>query len=333
MTRCYAARAPGALLQPFQCPDEPLGPLDVRIEVTHCGVCHSDVHLIDDDWSIGAYPLVPGHEIVGEVIEQGSQVDHLQVGQRVGVGWQRGACLACEFCVRGDENLCPGIEETCVGHPGGYAETLVVDSRFAFPIPEALPSENAAPLFCAGITVYAALRVLGVQPPMRVGVIGLGGLGHLAVQFAAAFGCEVAVFSSSADKERDARRFGAGAFHSSIDSGDLALLADSLDLILSTAPVDLDWSAYLRLLRPDGRLCFVGVPPSPVSLPVGSLLGGRNSVCASFIGGRPLIAEMLQFAARHGIHAQVESVPLAQVNTAIERVRQNRARYRMVLTS
>jgi alcohol/geraniol dehydrogenase (NADP+) len=333
MSRCYAARGPGTVLQPFQYTEEPLGPLDVRIEVTHCGVCHSDIHLIDDDWSIGAYPLVPGHEIVGEVVEHGPQVDHLRVGQRVGVGWQRGACLACEFCLRGDENLCPGIEETCVGHQGGYAETVAVDSRFAFPIPDALPSDNAAPLFCAGITVYAALRVFGVQPPMRVGVIGLGGLGHLAVQFAAAFGCEVAVFSSSSDKERDARHFGASAFHSSIDSGDLALLADSLDLILSTAPVDLDWGAYLRLLRPDGRLCFVGVPPSPVSLPMGSLLGGRNSVCASFIGGRPLIGEMLQFAARHGIRAQVEGVPLAQVNTALDRVRQNRARYRMVLTT
>ena len=266
-------------------------------------------------------------------MERGTQVSHLQVGQRVGVGWQRGACLACEFCLRGDENLCPGIEETCLGHHGGYAESVTVDGRFAFPIPDALASEGAAPLLCAGITVYAPLRVFGVQPPMRVGVIGLGGLGHLAVQFAGAFGCEVTVFSSSPDKEPDARRFGADAFHSSVDSGELAPLADAFDLIVSTAPVDLDWHTYLRLLRPDGRLCFVGVPPSPMSLPVGSLLGGRNSVCASFIGGRPLVAEMLQFAARHGIRAQAEVVPLAQVNTAIQRVRQNRARYRMVLTT
>jgi uncharacterized zinc-type alcohol dehydrogenase-like protein len=333
MTRCFAARRPGAALQPFQCAEEPLGPFDVRIEVSHCGICRSDIHLIDDDWSIGAYPLVPGHEIVGEVAERGSQVSHLQVGQRVGVGWQRGACLACEFCLRGDENLCPGIEETCLGHHGGYAESVTVDGRFAFPIPDALLSEGAAPLLCAGITVYAPLRVFGVQPPMRVGVIGLGGLGHLAVQFAGAFGCEVTVFSSSPDKEPDARRFGAGAFHSSVDSGELAPLADAFDLIVSTAPVDLDWHTYLRLLRPDGRLCFVGIPPSPMSLPVGSLLGGRNSVCASFIGGRPLVAEMLQFAARHGIRSQAEVVPMAQVNTAIQRVRQNRARYRMVLTT
>jgi uncharacterized zinc-type alcohol dehydrogenase-like protein len=333
MTRCYAARSPGASLHPYQCADEPLGPFDVRVEVSHCGVCHSDIHLIDDDWSMGAYPLVPGHEIVGEVTDRGPQVTHLELGQRVGVGWQRGACLACEFCLRGDENLCPGIEETCVGHHGGYAESVTVDSRFAFPIPDALPSENAAPLFCAGITVYAPLRVFAVQPPMRVGVIGLGGLGHLAVRFAAAFGCEVAVFSSSPDKERDARRFGASAFHSSVDSGELAPLADAFDLILSTPPADLDWHAYLRLLRPDGRLCFVGIPPAPLSVPVGSLLGGRNSVCASFAGGRPLMAEMLQFAARHHIHAQVEVLPLAEVNAAIDRVRQNRARYRMVLAA
>ena len=181
-----------------------LGPHDVEIRISHCGICHSDVHLVDGDWGMGSYPMVPGHEIVGTVAALGPEVRHLEAGARVGVGWQRGACLACESCGAGDENLCAENEATCVGHHGGFADRIRLDGRFAFPIPEGLASENAAPLLCGGATVYSPLR-RWVKPSMRVGVVGIGGLGHLGLQFARAMGCEVTAISSTPDKEAEAR--------------------------------------------------------------------------------------------------------------------------------
>src|SRR5512139_2529524 len=207
----YAAHARKGPLVPFVYDPSPLGPHDVEIRITHCGICHSDVHLVDGDWGVGSYPMVPGHEIVGTVAALGPEARHLETGQRVGVGWQRGACLGCDLCGTGDENLCPRNEATCVDHHGGFADRIRVDGRFAFPIPDALASENAAPLLCGGATVYSPLR-RWVKPPMRVGVVGIGGLGHLALQFARAMGCEVTAISSSPDKAAEARGFGAHHF-------------------------------------------------------------------------------------------------------------------------
>jgi uncharacterized zinc-type alcohol dehydrogenase-like protein len=206
-----------------------------------------------------------------------------------------------------------------------------VDSRFAFLIPEALPSDTAAPLFCGGITVYSPLRFYGVQPYMRLGVIGIGGLGHLAIQFARAFGCEVTAFSSTPGKEEEARSLGAHHFVWTGDNAALKRTASSLDFILSTVSADIDWAGYVNVLRPNGKLCIVGVPPKPVTFPVTPLLLGRKTVCGSVIGGRATMREMLDFAARHGIGARVEVVPMGEVNRAIRRIRENRARYRMVL--
>ena len=208
----HAAMAPRQTLNPFQYEPAGLGPWDVEVAITHCGICHSDIHLIDNDWGISSYPLVPGHEIIGTVEDAGAEVKHLKKGQRVGVGWQRGSCLVCEQCLKGNENLCPENRATCVGNHGGFAERIRVDSRFAFPIPDALASENAAPLLCGGATVYSPLKNYGVVPSMRIGVIGIGGLGHLALQFANAFGCEVTAFSSTPDKEKEAGLFGAHRF-------------------------------------------------------------------------------------------------------------------------
>ena len=326
-----AAMASKQSLKPFQYEPAALGPNDIEIAITHCGICHSDIHLIDNDWGVSSYPLVPGHEIIGTIVDAGSNVKHLKQGQRVGVGWQRSSCLVCEQCVKGDENLCPENRATCVGNHGGFAERIRTDSRFAFAIPETLDSENAAPLLCGGATVYSPLKHYGVVPSMRVGVIGIGGLGHLALQFANAFGCEVTAFSSTSEKEKEARDFGAHRFIASTSAADLKKATGSLDFILSTAFANLDWGAYLQLLRPNGKLCFVGVPSAPIQIHIGVLLGGQKSVCASVIGSRNTIHEMLEFAARHDIEAKTEVMPLADVNKAIEKVRANKARYRMVL--
>jgi uncharacterized zinc-type alcohol dehydrogenase-like protein len=325
-----AARTKKGPLEPFAYEPAPLGPHDVEIRISHCGICHSDVHLVDGDWGVGSYPMVPGHEIAGTVTALGPEVSHLERGARVGVGWQRSACLACDACGRGDENLCASEEATCVSHHGGFAEAIRVDSRFAFPVPEPLAPEAVAPLLCGGITVYSPLR-RWVRPAMRVGVVGIGGLGHLALQFARAMGCEVTAFSSSPDKEEDARGFGAHAFVAVDQPAALRAVAGRLDFVLSTVFVAADWKGLLGALRPNGVLCFVGAPKEPLKLPVGAILGGQKTITASVIGGRPAIREMLEFAARHGIAARTQVRPLAEADAALAEVREGRARYRVVL--
>jgi uncharacterized zinc-type alcohol dehydrogenase-like protein len=279
------------------------------------------------------YPLLPGHEIIGIIKAAGSGVTQFQVGQRVGVGWQRSACLKCEQCLEGDDNLCRESQATCVGHYGGFAKSIRTDSRFAFTIPDKLSSENAAPLLCAGITVYSPFKHFGVKPSMKVGVIGIGGLGHLALQFARAFGCEVTAFSTSPEKETEAKGFGAHNFVNSKDPAQLEKNVGKFDFILSTVFADLDWTMYMNLLKPKGNLCFVGAAPGPISIPVFSLIMGQRSISGSPIGSRAVMNEMLEFAARHNIKAKTEVLPMAEVNTAIQKIRNNKARYRMVLVN
>ncbi len=331
MIECYAAYAAKEKLRPFRYPEpDRLQPKEVLVRVSYCGICHSDIHLIDNDWQAGGYPLVPGHEIIGTIEKMGAQVRGLRLGQRVGVGWQAGSCGHCEWCKREEENLCPDDVATALGHYGGFAQKVVVDGRFAFPIPKALRSESAAPLLCGGVTVYSPLRRL-VKRGQKVGIIGIGGLGHLALQFARALGYEVTAFSHSPDKEMEAKRFGAKRFVSSTRKNDLAKLTRSFDFILVTSYVKLDWTAYLAMLRPNGRLIVVGAVNEPLEIPSGAIISGQKGVVASVIGSRRMIKEMLNFAARHNITAQTEVLPLAQVNAALDKVRKNKARYRMVL--
>jgi alcohol/geraniol dehydrogenase (NADP+) len=327
----FAALKKGAPLTPISYQPAILGAQEIDIKITHCGLCHSDIHLIDNDWGLSKYPLVPGHEIVGTVTAVGKQADKNLLGAHVGVGWQRGACFSCSLCRRGDEHLCAESQATCVGHHGGYASSIRVDHRFAFLIPDSMPSETAAPLLCGGITVYAPLR-RHARSFMNVGIIGIGGLGHLALQFADKMGCHVTAISSSANKEKEARAFGAEDFICTTDKGAAAHAAERFDFLLSTVNAPLDWATWIDTLRADGTLCFVGVPNEALSLPVFKLLDGRKSICGSPIGSPAMIQEMLTFAARHQIQAQVESTPLSRVNDAIEKVRRNKARYRMVLT-
>jgi len=331
--QCYAARGPRRNLEPFQYPASPLGPRDVEVGITHCGICHSDVHLINDDWGISRFPLVPGHEIVGVVRKAGAQVDSLKAGDRVGIGWQRSACGGCEWCLSGFDNLCPDSEAVCVGHHGGFAERIRCDSRYCFPLPDNLASENAAPLLCGGITVYSPLRHHGITANMRVGVAGIGGLGHLALQFARAMGCEVTAFSSSPAKKEEALGFGAGRFVAVSDSKALKRAAGSQDFILSTVSGDIDWAGLLEALRPNGKLCLVGVSPGDLRIPPDALISGQKTVCGSMIGGRARMQEMLEFSARHGIQARTEVLPMARVNDAIRKLERNQARYRMVLSN
>ncbi len=259
-----AAHAAGAELLPFRYEPGELGLQEVEIGITHCGICHSDLHLISNDWGISQYPFIPGHEIIGTVTAVGSHVRSLKTGQRVGLGWQSNSCGECEWCSRGLENLCASLEATCVHRNGGYADRVRANARFVMRIPDALPSEQAAPLLCGGITVYSPLRDHGINPSSRVGIVGIGGLGHIAIQFARVFGAEVTAFSTSTGKEQEARALGAHHFVHSRESKSMKEVAGSLDFILNTANADQDWNVYIQALRPTGTLCFVGVPPSPV---------------------------------------------------------------------
>jgi uncharacterized zinc-type alcohol dehydrogenase-like protein len=329
-----AAHAAGAQLLAYKYGvEEQLAPNDVEIKISHCGVCHSDVHLIDNDWGISKYPFIPGHEIVGVVTAVGSEVRDRKVGERVGVGWQADSCGICEWCRQGDEHLCAQSQPTCVGRNGGYADAIRVNSRFAIPVPEVLESENVAPLLCGGITVYAPLRNHGVRPSSRVGVVGIGGLGHMGLQFAKAFGAEVTAFSTSKDKEAEAKSMGAHHFVNTRDTGALKKVAGSFDFILSTVSADQDWAGYIAALRPKGTMCVVGVAPSPLQIHAFALIGGQKGISGSPTGSPRDLHEMLDVAARHGVKAITERFAMAKANDAVAKVKKNQVRYRAVLAN
>jgi uncharacterized zinc-type alcohol dehydrogenase-like protein len=328
-----AVHAAGAHLLPFKYDPGVLTADEVEVKISHCGVCHSDVHLIDNDWGMSKYPFIPGHEIVGTVTAVGSAVTSLKTGERVGIGWQADSCGVCEWCRQGEEHLCPKSQPTCVGRNGGYADAIRVNWRFAIPVPAKLESENVAPLLCGGITVYAPLRNHGVRPSSRVGIIGIGGLGHMGLQFARAFGAEVTAFSTSKNKEAEALEMGAHHFVNTRESGAMKKLNGGFDLLLSTVNADQDWGGYLNALRPKGVLCMVGVPPSPMALQAIALVGGQKAVAGSPTGSPHDLAEMLDVAARHGVKAITERFAMDKANEAVARVKKNLVRYRAVLAN
>jgi uncharacterized zinc-type alcohol dehydrogenase-like protein len=328
-----AAHAAGAQLVPYRYEPGELKAHEVEVKITHCGVCFSDVHLIDNDWGFSKYPFIPGHEIVGTVSAAGVEVRHLKIGQRVGIGWQADSCGICEWCRQGDEHLCAQSQPTCVGRNGGYADAIRVNSRFAIPVPDALESENAAPLLCGGITVYAPLRNHGVRPSSRVGVVGIGGLGHIGIQFARTFGAEVTALSTSKDKEAEARKLGAHHFVNTRDTAELKKVAGSFDFVLSTVSADQDWQALVNSLRPKGTLCVVGAAPSAISVQPFSLIGGQKAISGSPTGRPRDLYEMLDVAARHGVKAITERFPMAKANDAIAKVKKSKVRYRAVLAN
>jgi uncharacterized zinc-type alcohol dehydrogenase-like protein len=325
-----ASNEPKSPLQPFAYEAAQLGPHDVEIAITHCGICFSDVHLLDNDWKRTTYPFVPGHEIVGTVTAKGPD-SALEIGNRVGVGWQRSSCLKCEYCLSGDENLCATQEAICVGHHGGFADRIRTDGRFAFAIPEALSSATTAPLLCGGATVYAPMKRFGVNAKSKVGVIGIGGLGHMALHFLRAFGCETTAFSSSEGKREETLALGVRHFVASTQPKEILSRSGTLDLLLSTVHARVDWVSYVQTLKPNGVLCLVGAPPGLIQIPATLLVTAQRAVVGSDIANRATIVEMLQFAARHGIRPQIETAPMAQANEGIARLRANQVRYRMVL--
>jgi uncharacterized zinc-type alcohol dehydrogenase-like protein len=333
MIHGFGVHAAGAELLPFKYEPGDLRPQDIEIRISHCGVCHSDLSLIDNEWGITQYPFIPGHEIVGTVASVGSLVQGFAPGDRVGVGWQADSCGHCEWCRKGEENLCAKAQPTCVGRNGGYADAIRVNARFALKIPAALASEETAPLLCGGITVYSPMQLHGLSPASRVGVIGIGGLGHMALQFAHAFGAEVTAFSSSADKAAEAKSFGAHHFVNTRETKSLKALGGSFDFIISTINADQDWNAYIAALRPHGSFCFVGVPPKPAAFAVFPMIAGIKSVSGCNIGSPMQIAEMLDVAARHGIKAKTEKFPMAKANEAVARARKSAVRYRAVLAN
>jgi uncharacterized zinc-type alcohol dehydrogenase-like protein len=290
--------------------------------------------MLDNHWGMTQYPFVPGHEIIGTVEAMGAHVKGLTLGQRVGVGWSSGSCGICESCLTGNHNLCASNVPTVLGPYGGFADHVRAQAEWVLPIPAALDPKSAGPLLCGGITVFNPLLEFEVKPTHRVGVIGIGGLGHMAIQFLKAWGCEVTAFSSHPGKEADAKKLGAHHFASSNDPEALAKLAYSFDFILSTVnvPMACDWNLFLAALRPKGKLIFVGVVLEPLQISMFSLLMGQRMVSASPTGSPAAMATMLNFAARHNVLPTVETFKFGQVNEAIEKLKQGKVRYRVVLT-
>ncbi|MDN5752789.1 MAG: NAD(P)-dependent alcohol dehydrogenase [Nitrosospira sp.] len=303
----------------------------MEIAVEYCGLCHSDISILNNDWGLSRYPVIPGHEAVGRIVAAGDYVKGLQIGQRVGVGWRVDSCMHCHECMTGNHNLCPEVAATIVGHHGGFADRLRAHWAWTFPLPDALDISSAGPLLCGGITVFAPLLTYGVKPTDRVGIVGIGGLGHLALKFANAWGCEVTAFTSSMSKTEALRGMGAHRIVSSRDNAEIFKVAGSLDFLLITVNTPLDWTALLKTLKPNGRMHVVGAVLEPMPIAAFDLIMRQKSVSGSPTGGPAAISAMLDFAARHGIAAQVEHFPLNRVNDAIEHLAAGKARYRVVL--
>jgi alcohol dehydrogenase (NADP+) len=316
-----------------------VGPHDVMIEIKFAGICHSDIHTVNGDWGRQPFPVVPGHEIVGLVTEVGPDVSRHQVGDRVGVGCMVNACGECTNCRNGDEQYClDGMVGTYAATDrdgtttqGGYSTHVVVDADFVLSVPAGLDPAAAAPLLCAGITTYAPLRRWNAGPGKKVAIVGLGGLGHMAVKIAHALGAEVTVLSQSLKKQEDGLRLGADHYFATSDPSTFEQLAGRFDLIVNTVSASIDLDAYLGLLAVDGTLVNVGAPPEPLSLNVFSLIGARRSFAGSMIGGIALTQEMLDFCAEHRIGAEVEVIAAHEVNEAYERVLASDVRYRFVI--
>lgn len=332
MIQAYAATEPKGRLEPFEYDPGPLGAGEVEINVEHCGICHSDISMLNNEWGMTQYPFVPGHEVVGTIGAVGDEVTHLKVGQRVGLGWHAGYCNTCHSCMSGDHNLCRTATSTIVGHHGGFAEQVRASANSAVLLPDGVDAAKAGPLFCAGITVFNPLVQFGIKPTSKVAVIGIGGLGHLGLAFLNAWGCEVTAFTTSPRKREEALKLGA---HHTLNSKDPAVLdaaAGSFDLILSTVNVTLDWDRYLKTLTAKGRLHFVGLVLQPLEISLVPMIFGQLSISASPVGSPATIAEMLEFAALHKIEAVTEHFRFDQVNEALAHLESGQAHYRVVLS-
>ena len=335
----YAAPAASEPLERTTIERREVGPHDVLIEVAYAGICHSDIHTVRGDWGPQPYPLAPGHEIVGIVTEVGPEVTRHRVGDRVGVGCMVNSCRECVNCLRGDEQYCldgmvgtyGATDRDGTVTQGGYSTHVVVDAAFVLAVPDGIDLAAAAPLLCAGITTYSPLRRWGAGTGRKVAVVGLGGLGHMAVKIAHAMGAHVTVLSQSLKKQEDGLRLGADEFYATGDPATFEVLAGRFDLIVNTVSAPIDVDAYLGLLAVDGTLVNVGAPAEPLSLNVFSLIGGRRSYAGSMIGGIAETQEMLDFCAEHHLGAEIELISADDINEAYERVLASDVRYRFVI--
>lgn len=329
--KAFAAPAAGKPLESFEYELPEIGRDQVDIDVEYCGVCHSDLSMIDNEWHNAVFPLVPGHEVVGRVSAVGEHVANLKVGDRVGLGWFSESCMLCQTCMGGDHNLCASAEQTIVQRHGGFADRVRCHEGWAVRLPEAIDAAKAGPLFCGGLTVFNPIDQFGIKPTDHVGVVGIGGLGHLALMFLAKWGCHVTAFTSSEGKAEQARKFGAHQIVNSRDDAAIGKAERSLDFLLVTVNVPLNWNAYLNTLKSRGRFHVVGGILEPIQVPAFSLIGRMRSVSGSPLGSPATAAKMLDFCGRHDIAPQVEEFKMSQVNDAVEHVRAGKPRYRAVL--
>ena len=327
----YAVNEPKGKLEPFSYELGKLSPENIDIKVSYCGVCHSDINMMNNEWGMTQYPIVPGHEIIGEIVAAGNAVKNLKVGDTVGLGWMSSSCMSCSECMSGDHNLCSNSEGTIIGRHGGFAEYVRSHWSWAIPIPKGTDLSKTGPLLCGGITVFSPLFSSNIKPTDSVGVIGIGGLGHLALKFLKHWGCDVIAFSSNPSKKNQILSMGANKVIDSKDSEDLKSVAGKLKFILNTTNVSLDWDSYLTALSPKCKLHTVRAVLEPMEIPAFSLIMGDKSVGGSPIGSPELIRLMLEFCNRHNIYPNTEEFLMENANEAIEHLNQGKARYRIVL--
>jgi alcohol/geraniol dehydrogenase (NADP+) len=327
----YAAPSAKAPFEPFEFDPGALGPEEVEIEVSHCGICGSDLSMLDNDWGMTKFPFVPGHEVTGTVSALGEQTKGLKIGQGVGLGWWSQSCLSCQQCLSGDHNLCPTAQSTIMGRHGGFADRVRAQWTWVRPIPETLDMAKAGPLLCGGVTVFAPFLIHHVPSTARVGVVGIGGLGHMALQFANKWGCEVHAFTTSDSKEAEFHQLGAHYVHNTKQDGALKKIAGSLDLVISTLNAGLDVPGLLDTLAPKGCFHNIGAALTPLQVPAFGLILGQKSVAGSPAGSPTAIDAMLEFSARHSIAPITETLPMSKINDAFEHMRSGKAHYRIVL--
>ena len=339
-TKGYAAQSAAEKLGPFSFERRETGPHDVQFEILYCGVCHSDLHQVRNEWGNTVYPIVPGHEIVGRVLQVGEHVKKFKKGDLAAVGCMVDSCGECDNCQQGLEQYCRegstgtynSVDKKNGGITyGGYSNHIIVDESFVLQVSDKLPLEGVAPLLCAGITTYSPLRHWKVGKGHKLGVVGLGGLGHMAVKFGVSFGADVTMLSTSPSKEQDARRLGAHHFALTKDPEQLKSLAGKFDFIIDTVSAPHDYNQYLNMLNTDGVMICVGVPPTPMEIAGFNLLGNRRSIAGSAIGGIPETQEMLDYCAEHQITSDVEVIKMSYINEAYERMLKADVKYRFVI--
>ncbi len=329
--KAYAVQGPKSKFEPFEYDPGELRPEQIEIKVTHAGICHSDLSMRDNEWGNSVYPFVGGHESVGEIVALGENAKGLAIGDIVGLGWNAGSCMHCRHCLSGYHIDCPELEQTIVGRHGGFADRVRCNWEWAIKLPDGVDAAKAGPLFCGGITVFNPFVQLDIKPTDKVGIVGIGGLGHMALQFADKWGCEVTAFTSSASKADEAKAMGADHIVDTHSSDELAKVAGKFDMIMTTANASLNWQAYFNALAPKGNLHVVGAVLEPIPVSSFNLIMGQKALSGTATGSPAVVATMLEFCARHNIEAVTEQFPISQINEAFDHLEAGKARYRLVL--